>query len=59
MVRKKQISTARSTAQAALIALASALFGETMNLHEMTENIADMAGLVRFEPDNQVAITVI
>eukprot|EP00435_Cladocopium_sp_Y103_P056347 s1336_g19.t1 len=52
-------STARSTREAELIAFASALFGEVLNLHEMAEYITDMAVPVRFEQDNQAAITVI
>eukprot|EP00435_Cladocopium_sp_Y103_P013784 s3013_g3.t1 len=36
-------STARSTTEAELIAFASALFGEALNLHEMAEYITDMA----------------
>ena len=35
----------------------SALFGEALNLHEMAEYITNMAVRVRFEQDNQAAIT--
>ena len=49
---RKQGSTARSTTEAELIAFASALFGEALNLHAMAEYITDMAVPVRFESCN-------
>ena len=56
---RKPGSTAHSTTEAELIAFASALFGEALNLHEMAECIIDMVVPVKFEQHNQPAITVI
>ena len=56
---KKQSSTARSTAEAELIACASALFGETLNLHSLIEALVEIGVPVIFKQDNQVTITVI
>ena len=51
---KKQSSTARSTTEAELIACASALFGEVLNLHTMIESLVG----IHVQQDNQAAITV-
>ena len=40
---KKQSSTARGTAEAELIACASTLFGEALNLHTMIESLIERA----------------
>ena len=55
---KKQSSTARSTTEAKLIACASALFGEVLNLHTMIESLVVMHVPIVFEQDNQAAIAV-
>ena len=55
---KKQSSTARSTAEAELIAGASALSGEALNLHTMIESLTEVRVPVSFQQDNQAAITV-
>jgi hypothetical protein len=55
---KKQSSTARSTTEAELIACASALSGEVLNLHTMTESLVGKHVPVIFEQDNQAATTV-
>ena len=51
---KKQSSTARSTTEAELIACASALFGEVLNLHTMIESLVG----IHVQQDNPAAITV-
>lgn len=56
---KKQASTARSTTEAELIAFASALFGEALNLHTMAEYITEQAVPIKFEQDNQAAIATL
>ena len=56
---KKQSSTARSTTEAELIACASALFGEALNLHTMIESLTEVRVPVSFQQDNQAAITVV
>ena len=55
---KKQSSTARSATEAELIACATALFGEVLNLHTMIELLVGMHVPIVFEQDNQAAITV-
>ena len=55
---KKQNSTARSTTEAELIACASALSGEALNLHTMTESLTEVRVPVSYQQDNQAAITV-
>ena len=52
---KKQIPTARSTTEAELIACASALLGEALNLHTMTEPLTEVRVPVSFQQDNQAA----
>ena len=54
-----QSSTARSTTEAELIACASALFGETLNLQSLIETLVETRVPVIFKQDNQATITVI
>ena len=56
---KKQSSTARSTAEAELIAFASALFGESLHLHTMLETLTESNVQIVFEQDNQATITIL
>lgn len=56
---KKQSSLARSITEAELIACASALLGEALNLHTMIESLAETRIPIKFQQDNQAAITVI
>ena len=56
---KKQSSTARSTTEAELIALAGALLGETLHLHLMLETLVELNVGIIFEQDNQATITVV
>ena len=56
---KKQSSTARSTTEAELIALAGALFGETLHLHLMLETLVESNVDIIFEQNNQATITVV
>ena len=56
---KKHSSTARSTTEAELIACASALFGEALNLHSLIETLVEIRVPVIFQQDNQATITVI
>ena len=48
---KKQSSTLRSTTEAELIAWASALFGEALNLHTMIESLTEVRVPVSFQQD--------
>ena len=55
-----QSSTVRSTTEAELIACASALFGEALNLHTMIESLIEVRVPVSFNRIyNQAAITII
>ena len=56
---KKQSSTARSTTEAELIACASALFGEALNLHTMVECVTEVPVPIKFKQDNTATIAVI
>ena len=49
--QRKQSSTARSTTEAELIACASALFGEALNLHTMIEPLTEVSVPVSFQQD--------
>ena len=57
MVIKEKSSTAKSATEAELVACASALFGEVLNLHTI-ESLVEMHVPIVFEQDNQAAITV-
>ena len=55
LVLEEQIPTARSTTEAELIACASALLGEALNLHTMIEPLTEVRVPVSFQQDNQAA----
>ena len=56
---KKQSSVARSTPEAEAIAMASALFGETLNIQETVSLLLQQSVPVVFEQDNEALIKIL
>ena len=56
---KKQSSVARSTSESESIALAAALFGETLHIQEMLVHLFETSIPVKFEQDNEAVIRII
>ena len=56
---KKQSSTARSTTEAEMIALATAMFSETENLQAYLEDLLDTEVPVFFQQDNETVLAIL
>ena len=56
---KKQSSVARSTSEAEAISMASALFGETLNIQETVSLLLQQSVPVVFEQDNEALIKIL